>query len=166
MAGRRDRDDGKTGFAVSALILCVRVDSWSASRMAAVIVDPRRRRAACYGREGVEEGEEEAWRKVKREWMGWKEEGMGRRKGWNEEGMGQRKGWEGGRDGEEKGTGRRKGWGGGRDGEEEGIGRRKGWGGGRDREETPRWETCRRETCRRDSGRREGGIVMTGSRDS
>ena len=53
----------------------------------------------------MEEGEEEAWRKVKREWMGW-EEGMGRggrggrRKGWKEEGMEggrdrTRKGWEG-----------------------------------------------------------------------
>ena len=45
----------------------------------------------------MEEGEEEAWRKVKREWMGWKEEGMGRRKGLErgkveEEGIGRRKG--------------------------------------------------------------------------
>ena len=63
----------------------------------------------------MEEGE--------REWMGWKEEGMGRRKG-----------LEGGKD------------------EEEGIGMRKGLGGGgRDWEETPRRETCRRETCRRET---------------
>ena len=47
MRGRRDRDDGKTGFVASALILRVRVDPWSASRIAAVIVDPRRRRVAC-----------------------------------------------------------------------------------------------------------------------
>ena len=47
--------------------------------------------------------EEEAWRKVKREWMGWKEEGMGKRKVWE------------GRDGSR-----------GKDGKEEGIGRRKG----------------------------------------
>ena len=76
----------------------------------------------------MEEGEEDAWRKVKREWMGWKEEGMGRRKG-----------LERGKD------------------EEEGIGMRKELGGGRDVEETPTRETCRWETCRRDSGRRDRG---------
>jgi len=59
--------------------------------------------------EEEEEGEEDAWRKVKREWMGLKEGGMGRRKG-----------LERGKD------------------EEEGIGMRKGLGGGRDGEETPR----------------------------
>ena len=77
---------------VSVLIVGIRVDPWSVWRIAAVIVDPRRRRAACYGREGVEEGEEEAWRKVKREWMGGKEEGM--EGGWDgkEEVIG-RKGW-------------------------------------------------------------------------
>jgi len=82
---------------------------------------------------------------VKIEWIGWKEEGMGRREG----------------------------WGGGRDGEEEGMGRRKGWGGGMDREETPRREMCRRDSGRRDRGDgkkrlrgREGGIVTTGRRDS
>ena len=75
MTGRRVR-------MAFALILGVRVDPWSASRIAAIIVDPRHRRAACYGNVGVEEGEEEAWRKVKREWMG----------------------WEGGRDGQEEGV--------------------------------------------------------------
>ena len=54
----------------------------------------------------MEEGEE-AWRKVKREWMGGKEEGM---EGGRDEGMGRRKGWEGERYGKEKGMGR-KGWG-------------------------------------------------------
>ena len=76
--------------------------------------------------EGVEE---EAWRKVKREWMGWKQEGMARRKVWQgerygKEGM-ERKGWKG-RDGVEERMGRRKGRGGKRDWKEEGIGRRKG----------------------------------------
>ena len=51
----------------------------------------------------MEEGEEDAWRKVKREWMGWKEEGMGRRKVWDgrDEGRGE--------DGEEEGMRRKKG---------------------------------------------------------
>ena len=61
----------------------VRIDPWSVLRIAVVIVDLHRPRAACLGREGVEE---EVWRKVMREWMEWEEEGMGRRKGWKEEG--------------------------------------------------------------------------------
>ena len=127
MTGRRD-------LHAVALILGVHVDPWSASRIAAVIVDLRRRRPACLGRDGVEE---EAWRKVMREWMEWKEEGMGRRQVWEgerygkEKGMGRRKVWEGrdggrGKDGKNEGMGRRKGLEGGRFGEEEGIGRRKG----------------------------------------
>ena len=50
----------------------VRIDPWSALRIAVVIVDLHRPRAACLGREGVEE---EVWRKVMREWMEWEEEG-------------------------------------------------------------------------------------------
>ena len=83
----------------------------------------------------MEEGEEDAWRKVKREWMGWKEEGMGRRKG-----------LERGKD------------------EEEGIGMRKGLGGGRDGEETPRRVDGIREdgivmTGRSDRDDRKTGFV-------
>ena len=132
MTGRRD------SHAV-ALILGVHVDPWSASRIAAVIVDLRRRRPACLGRDGVEE---EAWRKVMREWMEWKEEGMGRRKVWE----GERYGKEG--MGVEERMGRMKGWGGGRDWKEEGIGRKRRDG--------------RRGDCRRDSGRREEAVVLTG----